>query len=87
LKIEFTPRALNDLEDIREWFRESDPATADRIISRIRQTIAMFESFPLMGHEGKVRDTREFKVTGLPYLPDFPILSSMSQQLTPVSIL
>lgn len=28
----------------------------------------MFQDFPMMGHEGSVAGTREFKVTGLPYL-------------------
>lgn len=28
----------------------------------------MFENFPLMGHAGEVSGTREFKVTGLPYI-------------------
>jgi toxin ParE1/3/4 len=84
LKIEFTPQAVRDLEDIRDWIGDGDPATADRIVSRIRQTIMMFEDFPMMGHDGSVVGTREFKVTGLPYLIVYAINSETSLDIVTV---
>ena len=76
LNVSFTPQALDDLTAIRDWIALDDPQIADRIVSRIRQTVVLFGLFPSMGHEGDVPDTREFKVTGLPYLIVYRVASA-----------
>ena len=76
LNVNFTPQALADLSSIRDWIAQDDPPTADRIISRIRQTVILFGLFPGMGHTGEVAGTLEFKVTGLPYLIVYRISSA-----------
>jgi toxin ParE1/3/4 len=68
LKVNFTPQAQDDLRAIKEWIAADDERAAERVISRIRQTVMMFGQFSKLGHEGAVPGTREFKVTGLPYL-------------------
>lgn len=68
MNLNFTPQALDDLRSIRAWIAADDDLAAERVIARIRQTVMMFEQFPLLGHPGDLADTREFKVTGLPYL-------------------
>ena len=68
MNVNFTPQARDDLHAIRVWIAADDELAAERVIARIRQTVLMFEQFPLLGHTGEVPDTREFKVTGLPYL-------------------
>lgn len=75
MKVEFTPQAAADLRSIRDWIAQDDERAADRVISRIRQTVMMFGQFPKLGHPGDVADTREFKVTGLPYLIVYRIAS------------
>ena len=84
MKIEFTPRALNDLEEIRRWIASEDTVFADRVASRIRQTIAMFEDFPMLGHSGAVDGTREFKVRGLPYLIVYAITAPTSLDIVTI---
>lgn len=76
MNVNFTPQALDDLIAIRDWIAQDDPVTADRIVSRIRQTVILFGLFPTMGHDGDVPGTREFKVTGLPYLIVYRISSA-----------
>ena len=76
MNVNFTPQALADLSSIREWIARDDPPTADRIVSRIRQTVILFGLFPSMGHAGDVGDTREFKVTGLPYVIVYRVSSA-----------
>jgi toxin ParE1/3/4 len=76
LNVNFTPQAHDDLRAIREWIAQDDEMAAERVISRVRQTVMMFEQFPLLGHPGDVPDTREFKVTGLPYLIVYHIASA-----------
>lgn len=68
LKIEFTPQALRDLDEIRNWISLDDAQVADRIVSRIRQSVLILADFPMLGHVGAVAGTREIKVRGLPYL-------------------
>lgn len=68
MNVEFTPDARADLLSIRDWIAADDPRAADRVLSRIRQTAMLLGQFPMMGHEGQVEGTREFLVTGLPYL-------------------
>ena len=75
MNVNFTPQALDDLISICEWIAQDDPRTAERIVSRIRQTVILFGLFPNMGHDGDVPGTREFKVTGLPYLIVYRIAS------------
>jgi toxin ParE1/3/4 len=76
LKVNFTPQAQDDLRAIKDWIAADDERAAERVISRIRQTVMMFGQFPKLGHEGAVPGTREFKVTGLPYLIVYQIASS-----------
>ena len=76
MNVNFTPQAQDDLRDIRDWIALDDELAAERVVSRIRQTVMMFQQFPLLGHEGDVPDTREFKVTGLPYLIVYQIASA-----------
>jgi toxin ParE1/3/4 len=76
LNVNFTPQARDDLRAIRDWIAQENEIAAERVVSRIRQTVLMFEQFPLLCHPGEVEDTREFKVTGLPYLIVYRILSA-----------
>ena len=76
MNVNFTPQARDDLFDVRDWIAEHDERAADRVLSRIRQTTLMLGQFPLMGRPGQVEDTREFPVTGLPYLIVYRIMSA-----------
>lgn len=76
MKTRFSRRAEADLDEIRDYIARDDERAADRVVSRIRQTVEMFNEFPMLGHEGDVEGTREFKVTGLPYLVVYEIISS-----------
>ena len=76
LKLNFTPQARDDLIIIRDWIAIDNEQAADRVLSRIRQTVEMFAQFPMLGRKGRVADTREFPVTGLPYLIVYRIASN-----------
>ncbi|CAN7269497.1 type II toxin-antitoxin system RelE/ParE family toxin [Neorhizobium tomejilense] len=67
MNVNFTPQAIADLGEIHLRISQFDRNAADRVLSRIRQVIEIFESFPLLGREGGVEDTREFAISGLPY--------------------
>ncbi|WP_105431089.1 MULTISPECIES: type II toxin-antitoxin system RelE/ParE family toxin [Neorhizobium] len=75
MNVNFTPQAIADLGEIHLRISQFDRNAADRVLSRIRQVIEIFESFPLLGREGSVEDTREFAISGLPYTIVYRILS------------
>ncbi len=75
MNVNFTPQALSDLQTIKSYIVEFNPSAAERVISRIRQTITMFETFPLLGREGRIDGTREFAIPGLPYMIVYRIAS------------
>lgn len=49
---------------------------ADPGLSRIRQTAMLLGQFPLMGRAGHAGGTREFTVTGLPYLIVYQLVTA-----------
>lgn len=44
----------------------------------------MFEAFPMLGHEGQVAGTREFKVTRMPYLIVYAITSEANLDIVTI---
>lgn len=52
---------------IQAWIAVDNPTAARDVATRIRQTALLLSQFPKIGRKGRVPDTREFAVTGLPY--------------------
>lgn len=75
LNVRFTPQALADLIDIHSYIATTDDAMADRIVSRIRQATLLVESYPFLGRQGSITDTREFPIPGLPYTIVYRLVS------------
>lgn len=66
--VKFSQKALSDLDHIKDYITEQDrEERATLIVHRILQAVSILENFPLLGRAGRVTDTREFKITGLPY--------------------
>jgi len=68
LNLNLTPRAADDLAAIREYIAEHSPTAADRTVARILQSLAILENFPLIGRPGRIEGTREWSISGLPYV-------------------
>ncbi len=66
--IEFSSGALKDLKDIFDWIAKDSPAAAFRIIARLRQNIEILADFPQLGTVGRIENTFELSVSGLPYV-------------------
>jgi toxin ParE1/3/4 len=75
VNIVFTPEAMADLRAIHTIIAENNERAADQVIARIRQAIMIFERFPMLGRPGRVEDTREFAIPGLPYTIIYRIAS------------
>jgi addiction module RelE/StbE family toxin len=68
VRLRFTRRAQRHLNSIHSYIHEHSPASATRVIARIRYRASFLRDFPLMGPPGLVDGTRELVVVGLPYV-------------------
>lgn len=68
MRLVYADPAERDLGAIIDYIALDNPATAENVLRSIRDTADKLASFPDMGRVGRLPDTREFTVTGLPYL-------------------
>ncbi|MGB5724729.1 MAG: type II toxin-antitoxin system RelE/ParE family toxin [Parasphingorhabdus sp.] len=66
--IEFSSGAVRDLKVIFDWIARDSPAVAFRIVGRLRQNIEILADFPQLGKTGRIENTFELSVSGLPYV-------------------
>ena len=75
LNISFSPQAKADLSSIHSYISEYSAAKADEYIARVLQSIRILDPFPLVGRPGRVSETREWSLTGMPYIAIYRIRS------------
>ena len=63
-----TDDARADLHAIREYLEPRSPQGLTRMLSAIFTTIGQLESFPFLGREGRVGETREITVPRTPFI-------------------
>jgi toxin ParE1/3/4 len=68
MRIRYTINALRHLTAIAAYIGERNAAVAPRVRDRIQAAAERLGSFPYMGRKGAAPGTREWKVTGLPYV-------------------
>src|SRR5690349_11865196 len=68
MRLVFAEPAERDLDSIIEYIALDNPAAAEKVFRAVVATAGRLTTFPDMGHVGRLPDTREFLVTGLPYL-------------------
>lgn len=67
MKLKFSEEADHDLDAIKFYIAQDNPAAAERTVARIMQSILYLQDFPRLGRPGIVPDTRELGILGLPY--------------------
>ena len=81
LNIEYTPKALEELEDIRDYINQDSSVYADRVVNRIISSVRILSTFPLLGHEGRVPDTYEWIIAGLEFFVVYDIPNSTTLRI------
>lgn len=72
--LRWTQLALKQLEEINDYISiTNSDQIAGRIVERIQQSILQLEKFPISGRAGRVPGTREFVITGTPFLAAYQI--------------
>lgn len=64
----WTERALADVDDIFAYVASDSPAAAERLTFVIETKAQLLLDHPEIGRPGRVDGTREFVVTGTPYI-------------------
>lgn len=80
--IEFSRAAERDLVDIQSYIAEDNERAAERVITRILQSIRYLAQLPNLGRPGLVEGTRELSIAGLPYVAVYRIEQDSIRVLT-----
>jgi toxin ParE1/3/4 len=68
--------ALNDLEQIRRYIAEENPAAGARITAMIRNAVEQLTDHPNLGRSGRVEGTRELVIADTPYIVAYRVLNN-----------
>lgn len=68
MRVEWLPEAQRGLVAQLEWVAERDPWAAVDLGEAVHAAVGRLADHPAMGRPGRVAGTREFVVTGTPYV-------------------
>lgn len=67
MKVRYTPRAFSDLEGIRTYISQHNPAAAGRVVALIEKIATRLGDFPESGQRSDELDARVVFSTQYPY--------------------
>lgn len=73
MKIQWSSAAVADLKSIREYIARDNPASAQKVAQKIKETVHRLGNFPLSGRVGRVPETRELVIPGTSYIAAYLI--------------
>ena len=68
MRVKWTRAASRDLDFVAKYIGRDISGAAVDTVPRIIQQVGMLAEHPGLGRPGRVEDTRELVVTGLPYV-------------------
>ena len=68
VKLLWHPSADQDFAELILFIAEDDLTAALRVEAEILRQVALLADYPMIGREGRVRNTRELVILGTPYL-------------------
>ena len=68
MRIKWLRTALHNLDAEAEYIARDNPAAAVRVVQKIRATVNLLAEQPALGRPGRVPNTRELVISGIPYL-------------------
>ena len=82
MQIRYTRLAVSDLIQAYDYIEADSPQNARAVIGRIEKSVETLASYPLLGKQGRVAETREFFVTGTPYFIIYRVKQNVLQILS-----
>jgi addiction module RelE/StbE family toxin len=78
MRIEWSAHALADLKSISEYIEQDrNLETANRVTRAIYDAIQSLRRLPYRGRYGRLENTRELVVPGLPWIAVYQVLQSV----------
>jgi len=77
MKVRYTPRALQNLDDIRRYIARDNPDAAWVVASFIRRTIKSLEEWPHSGRATDKKDVRRLVVANYPYVVYYRVIDEV----------
>ena len=81
LTIKWLPKALDDLEVLREHIENDNPPASEKIIQQIIKSLGYLIDNPELGRSGRIINTRELLLSGLPYVIVYKIKNNFIEVL------
>ncbi len=81
MKIKWLKIALMDLDDIMIFISKDNPKIANRIVNIIWDSVKILKNSPELGKPGRVLNTRELIITGLPYIIPYRVKNNQIEIL------
>ena len=75
MKLEFTTRALAQIERIQAYLAAHNPAAAPRVVERIHAVARRLEAHPWSGHPTRRREFRVVLASPFPYLLSYTVVN------------
>jgi addiction module RelE/StbE family toxin len=72
--LRFSEPAIQSLISIRDYIAKDSPASAARVAAVIVEAALRLKQFPQSGRLGRLEDTRELVVPGLPYILPYRVV-------------
>ena len=73
MRVRWTADAADDLERIFDYIAEDRPDSARRVAQSVIDRIGTLETFPNLGHVGRIQGTREIAFPPLPFVAIYEI--------------
>ena len=74
MKIVWTDLAVQDIDGIYQFIAQQNPEAALRVVDAIYQSVeSKLNDQPHVGRPGRVADTRELVITGLPFIVPYRV--------------
>jgi plasmid stabilization system protein ParE len=81
MRLKFQPTAIQNLIDIQDYISEHNPAAAEKTIDKITYSTIFLETYPLLGKQGRVDNTRELPVAGTKYIVVYSLPDAYTVQI------
>jgi len=76
LRIKWTDGASRNLDHIRDYIAQDSPQAADQMVVKIIESVEQLLQFPNMGRAGRIVETREWIITGSPYIVVYTVIQN-----------
>ena len=68
MRIRWTNKALDNLDAAVEYIAADNPMAAKKVAQKIWDSVQLLKAQPGLGRPGRVTGTREFVISGQPYI-------------------